>query len=425
MIETSAGGAVGALARQEGAARLLVVDDTEASLEVAARCLMKAGFVVETARDGRAAIDAIAKGRHDLVLLDIMMPGIDGLAVLRAVRERHVRADLPVIMTTARDGSRDMVEAFALGANDYVTKPLDLPVLLARVRTQLALKGAVDQVRRLEAGLAARNAELQAANARMRSDLEAAARVQGSLLPAPDLRVDGYRFAWTFRPSAALGGDGLNVFRLGDGKVGAYVLDVSGHGVAAALLSVTVSRFLSASPDASSLLWRLVNGGEAETPRYELEAPAAVAERLSRRFPFDSVTGQFFTLVYGVVDTGANVLRYTSAGHPNVLYVPARGAARVLEASGFPIGVGAGAYDEYGVALEPGDRVFIHSDGIPEALGADGELFGVGRTLEILDEGRGLALDEALGALSAAVDGWTGAGERTDDQSVLGIERVE
>src|SRR5205085_513637 len=137
--------------------RLLVVDDTEASREVAARWLKRTGFVVETAADGRAAIDLIGSKAFDLVLLDIMMPGINGLDVLRVIRERHPQADLPVIMATARDGSRDIVEAFGLGANDYVTKPLDFPVLVARVRTQLALKGAVDQVRRVEEGLAARN----------------------------------------------------------------------------------------------------------------------------------------------------------------------------------------------------------------------------------------------------------------------------
>jgi serine/threonine protein kinase/ActR/RegA family two-component response regulator len=121
---------------------LLVVDDNEMNRDLLSRRLERKGFRVLTAADGMAALDAIAASPVDLVLLDVMMPGITGLDVLRAVREKHSPIDLPVIMVTAKDESADIVHAFQLGANDYVTKPIDFPVVLARVETQLRMKGA-------------------------------------------------------------------------------------------------------------------------------------------------------------------------------------------------------------------------------------------------------------------------------------------
>ncbi len=119
---------------------LLVVDDNEMNRDLLSRRLERKGFRVLTAIDGLQALDTIASTPVDLVLLDVMMPGITGLDVLRAVREKRSPIDLPVIMVTAKDESTDIVEALELGANDYVTKPIDFAVVLARVQTQLRMK---------------------------------------------------------------------------------------------------------------------------------------------------------------------------------------------------------------------------------------------------------------------------------------------
>src|SRR5262249_14993347 len=152
--------------------------------------------------------------------------------------------DLPIIMVTAKGESEDMVEALELGANDYVTKPLDFPVVLARIRTQLGLRQAVAQVTELEKKLDGRNkeleaaaAELAAANEHMRQDLEAAARVQQAFLPVLPPEIPGVRFAWIVKPSGHLAGEVLNVYRLGARHLGLSLLDVNGQGVASALLS--------------------------------------------------------------------------------------------------------------------------------------------------------------------------------------------
>src|SRR5918912_3970515 len=141
---------------------LLVVDDEELNREGLARHLRRHGYAVSLARGGREAIQQLGDGRFDLVLLDIMMPGMTGLAVLKFLRRVDSLIDLPIIMVTAKGESEDIVEALELGANDYVTKPIDFPVVLARIRTQLALRRAVARVKELEAKQDARNRELRA-----------------------------------------------------------------------------------------------------------------------------------------------------------------------------------------------------------------------------------------------------------------------
>ncbi|GAC1537438.1 MAG: hypothetical protein NVS2B7_07750 [Herpetosiphon sp.] len=120
--------------------RLLVVDDNPMNVDMLCRRLEKRGFTVQGAESGQQALQLLEQQRFDLILLDIMMPGIDGLEVLRQVRQMSSEADLPVIMVTAKDASEDVVVALELGANDYVTKPIDLPIVMARVRTHLRMK---------------------------------------------------------------------------------------------------------------------------------------------------------------------------------------------------------------------------------------------------------------------------------------------
>jgi CheY-like chemotaxis protein len=147
--------------REEGAspanrnAALLVVDDNEVNRDLLSRRLVSAGYAVATAASGPEALQALAEGRFDAVLLDVMMPEMDGLEVLRRIRARLGVAELPVVMVSALGESRDLVEALRLGANDYVTKPLDMPIVLARVGTQLALRRASEDVARLAAQLKA------------------------------------------------------------------------------------------------------------------------------------------------------------------------------------------------------------------------------------------------------------------------------
>src|SRR6187455_3081132 len=144
-------------------AAILIVDDEELNRDGLARRLQRHEYEVACVGSGREAIEVLGTRRFDLVLLDIMMPGMNGLEVLKFLRRVDSLIDLPIIMVTAQGESTDMVEALELGANDYVTKPLDFPVVLARIRTQLALRRAMAQLKVLEGKLDAHNRDLRVA----------------------------------------------------------------------------------------------------------------------------------------------------------------------------------------------------------------------------------------------------------------------
>jgi sigma-B regulation protein RsbU (phosphoserine phosphatase) len=392
---------------------LLVVDDEEVERDILAFHLRKQGFAVTAAADGSEALRVVRGQRFDLVLLDVVMPGLSGLEVLAALRQTHPATDLPVIMATAKDEGKDVVRALKLGANDYLTKPFDFPVVLARVQTQLSLKRSVDRIRRLEQNLAQRNAELERANWRMKADLELAARVQEALLPQELPNLAGARFAWSFRPCTELAGDLLNVVPLGEHHVGLYVLNVVGHGVAAALLAVTVHRTL-----ARLLLPTTGEGALGGRP----PSPAEVAAQLSREFPWDHRTAQFFTLLFGTLDLGTGEFRFISADHPGPVHVPRDGEPRSVDVPGQALALGESRYEEESIRLRPGDRLYLYSDGLTKAVNAEDRPFGAARLRETLHQLRATALPDSVALVRRRVEEWCSPGLPRDDISILAVE---
>jgi len=389
---------------------LLVVDDNEMNRDMLSRRLARKGHTVEVAEGGLQALEMIEKADFDVVLLDIMMPGIDGYETLERIRADRDSGDLPVIMATAKDQSEDVVAALKLGANDYVTKPFDFPVVLARVQTQL-------QLRRSRQALAH-------AHGRMKKDLEAAARIQAAFLPTTPVveAADGLRCGWRYVPCDELAGDTLGIVSLDEKRVGVYVVDVSGHGVPSALLSVSLSRLLSAEP-ASSVLWT----SDAGATESRIASPLEVMNELSLRFPYDMQTGQYFTMVYGVVDLAKGEMTYASAGHEPLIVIGPNREAEYGSSTGPPIAlvpamIMKSTYEERTVDIGPGDRIYLYSDGIPEARDAEGEQYSNDRLSEKLVELLSGDLDEGLPVVLETVRAWQGDPHFDDDVTIVGVE---
>jgi sigma-B regulation protein RsbU (phosphoserine phosphatase) len=379
---------------------VLVVDDNFENRDMLSRRLQRNGYSATTAASGTEALELIEQRAFDLILLDVMMPGIDGFAVLEHVRKRWSMADLPIILLTAKDQSEDVVRGFQLGANDYITKPIDFPIVLARLQTQLALKKTT--------------ASLRAAHDKMKRELEAAARIQRALIPQTLPNSSKANFTWIFYPCAELAGDILDVFQLDETHIGCYVLDVSGHGVEAALLAVTLSRVLSQMAADSLLLERSPSG---ETL---VIGPAEVARTLNRRFPMEEEMPQYFTLLYGILDLREQVFRYVSAGHPGPLHVSAAGP-RLLPSGGLPIGMFPNSeYEETAVPLAPGDRVYLYSDGVTETLRDDKDMFAE-QFITSLCADRRCTLEESVENLLSDLKAWC-ASKPNDDISVLAFQ---
>jgi sigma-B regulation protein RsbU (phosphoserine phosphatase) len=414
--ERGAGRSVGpgTAVEEESVARtagILVVDDAPANLQVLTGMLKERGYKARPVPSGKLALLAARKDPPDLILLDINMPEMNGYEVCRHLKADDNLRGIPVIFITALTEALDKVKAFAIGGVDYITKPFQMEELHARVETHLKL-------RRLQIELEEANARLAKANDRMSRALRAAAKIQETFLPRRVPRVPGTDFAWIYRPCDELAGDGLNIIPLGGEEVALYILDVSGHGVAAALLSVTMSRVLSPPSEPSSILVR-----EGDVPdRLEITPPAEVADRLHRLFPYDTAIEQYATMVYGVLDVRTGEFRYVSAAHPGPVHLPAGAGPVLLESPGFPIGLAKDPYGERSLRLAAGDRLYLYSDGVSEAMDPDGELFGDARLLEAIGRGRSVPLPESVAALLAEVERWRGAASAQDDISILAVE---
>ena len=265
--------------------------------------------------------------------------------------------------------------------------------------------------------MAAANGELAATNERLRLDLQAGARIQQALLPTVLPKTSPVRLAWSFRPCAELAGDLLNIFLLDESHVGLYLLDVSGHGVAASLLSVTASHFLT--PHGENSVLRTPENGENEA---RLAKPSEVAKRLNAQFCSDR-SEQYFTLFYGILDLHSYSLCYVNAGHPYPILFSSGDQGAVVENSDFPIGLIEDAdYSDSEVSLKQSDRLWIYSDGVTEAMNAAGELFGLDRMKTQLKSYETLALNETMQRLLVDVEKWSGPAGPQDDVSLVAVE---
>ena len=412
---------------------ILLVDDAPDHLDLLMDSFSAFGFELTVVMDGETALHTCQHSPVDLILLDVMMPGISGFETCQRLKEDARTKDIPVIFMTDLTDNVSTVTGFSYGAVDYVTKPLHIEEVLARVTTHLKVRHLQGQLehtifnlqqevaerKRAEGALRETMALMEKTNTRMRQDLEAAARVQHALLPDALPQIPGASFAWVYRPCAELGGDSLNVFPLDDRHIGMYVLDVSGHGVPASLLSVTLSRVLIPRNDPACLFVR----SDGSTGVSALRSPAEVASRLNQMFPMTEETRQYFTMIYGILDTQDRTFRYVCAGHPPPIVSMEGQAPRPGEARSLAIGFFEDAqYEECLVELKPRSRIFLYSDGLLEAMSTDRQIFGETRLRSSIEAAQDWALQEGVDSILSHVLTWTKSAQAHDDLSLLAVE---
>jgi phosphoserine phosphatase RsbU/P len=392
----------------EEVVRILVVDDAHLNRVVMQRDLLKEGYQVETAESGEQAVAFLSTHPpFNLVVLDIVLPVMSGIDVLHFIRKRWSPMELPVLMASGRRGVEDVVEALDHGANDYVTKPLNMIVVMARIRVLLTTQA-------LETDLQNRNQQLEEMRDRLQADVDAAARIQSTLLPSELPEDSSCIFHCYSQPCATVGGDIFNVIPLTEHNRAIFLIDVSGHGVQAALLAVALYHMLNATADNSPLLDR---GRRGPVP------PAQVAERLNRQFQINRRNMQYFTMCYGILDELDGRFTYVQAGHPAPVVVRADGSVTTDRGSGMPIGLMPEPdFTTQTVQLRPGDRLYLYSDGITEAEDPEHIQYGADRLCRRLGRNIGKSLEESVDNLVTDVRRWCGTVSQADDFSVIALE---
>lgn len=396
--------------------RVLVADDDRLARTLLGDLLTSWGHEVVSAEDGEQAWQALDRD-HEIALLvtDWLMPGLDGPALCRRIRERERARYLPIILVTALDEQEHLIEGLRAGADAFVSKPVASGVLWAQLQT-------CERILALENRLSSQVEALEAANRHIRRDLEAAAAIQKSHLPEEAPAHPRVEFAWVYDACDTLGGDMFNVFRLDEEHVGLYILDVSGHGTPAALLSVAISRALVPFPQQGGILKRAIQ----QPPYYQLPSPAEVAGELNRRFQ-TSESGLFATFLYGVLDLSSGVFRFVSAGHPGPVHVLADGEPQDLgeaAATGPPIGILEDAeYGEQEIVVGKGSKLVIYTDGVDETQNEQGESFGRSRIVGLLSEGSsaGNNLEDTVTRLRKSLHEFGGDIPQRDDITIVGF----
>lgn len=416
--------------------RVLVADDEPITRRVLEMHLKRWGYDVLTAEDGHQARQMLAEHRDiRLMITDWMMPGFDGLELCRFARSQA--ADRPrylhIIMLTVKSERSELLTAMDAGADAFLVKPVNASELEAQIRVARRILDLDEQNR-------SSIEKLDAIYRRIQRDMEAAARVQQSFLPSRVLTLPRVRCVSHFESSHHVAGDMFNVLRLPDDRVAVYVLDVSGHGTQAALLSVSVHLLLDSLSSRSQPHRR---SGLDVGEDVSLADPEAVLQMLNRRFQVmgrrpdqpgvrqSRQSNQYFTMVYGILDPATREFCYARGGHPWPVVVGPEGARALEGADGPALGIfGENQFrlKSESVRLEPGGFVVLYSDGVVEVppLGAKGrqEEYGEERMLQILASNRDRGVEAAIDALIEDVRQYAGPQFR-DDVTVLGLEILD
>jgi sigma-B regulation protein RsbU (phosphoserine phosphatase) len=268
------------------------------------------------------------------------------------------------------------------------------------------------------------NQELLDKQKRLDADLAAAAQIQKSLLPQKIDSAENMAVAWKFEPCEHMGGDIFNMFQLDEDHWALYMLDVSGHGVEAALITVSVSQFLQ--PNSGHLFKK--KAGKSPQP-HQLMTPLEVLAALDAEFPFERFNN-FFTTTYMIIDTATGELRYSNAGHPHSILLRKSGKMELLQKGGPAIGMGdfhllngqADRFEEGSAQLHPGDKLFVYTDGIVEYQNRNGELYGARRFYETLEAKRGQSINDMVEQSIKSLMNFGNNAKPQDDITLLGLE---
>jgi sigma-B regulation protein RsbU (phosphoserine phosphatase) len=333
--------------------RVLIVDDVRSNVDVLVEAL-RSECKLSVALNGEAALNSIAKNPPDLVLLDIVMPGMDGYEVCRHIRSNPATLDLPVMFLSALEDVKNKTQGFEAGGNDYLTKPFEVLEVKARVRSLLKAKAYSD-----------------AAKEKIASELRIAKEIQLGILPAnitTPAQKAGLDAHALLEPAREVGGDLYEILTNDHGHLVTVLGDVSGKGIPAALfmaVTMTLVRTLARTATEPASLLRQVNDALAtQNPK-----------------------SMFVTILCTFYNPSTHELTYASAGHPAPILIHENSASFLPNKPGMVAGVFPGLTTQnQTITLNPGDAITLYTDGVNEAFNADGDMFGDQRLKETLHQ---------------------------------------
>ena len=369
--------------------RVLIVDDAKANLDILVEGL-KADHKLSLALNGEMALQVAARNPPDLVLLDIVMPGLDGYEVCRRLRQMPETAEVPIMFLSSLEEVQNKTRGFEAGANDYLTKPFEMLEVKARVRSLLKAKAYSD-----------------AAKEQIASELRVAREIQMGMLPREFTAVEqaySVSFGAVLEPAREVGGDLYGICAAGPERLVVFLGDVSGKGIPA-------SMFMVRAISLARLLAR------------EVAEPERILARLNDELAADNPSGMFVTFLCGVFEPLSGRLTLANAGHCRPVLLPAceppRWAVRNLgTALGFEPGL---AFERTELTLREGDTLILYTDGVSEAFNPQDECYGTDRLLADAATFAGQPAPAVVAGLLQRVRAFAGTAPQSDDIAILAL----
>jgi len=369
--------------------RVLLVDDAKANLDILVEGL-KADHKLSLALNGETALQIAARTPPDLVLLDIVMPGLDGYEVCRRLRRMPETAETPIMFLSSLEEVQNKTRGFEAGANDYLTKPFDMLEVKARVRSLLKAKAYSDAVKE-----------------QMASELRVAREIQMGMLPhgfSEAQAAYGVELSAVLEPAREVGGDLYGVCPAGPERLVLFLGDVSGKGIPASLFmvrAVSLARLLSR----------------------QIAEPEHILARLNDELSADNPSGMFVTFLCAVFEPGRERLTLANAGHCRPLLLAAGQSPRwAVETLGTALGFEPGLeFQRTELPFRAGDAMVFYTDGVTEAFNPQAECYGDQRLLADAGSFAGQSPAAINAGFLAKVRAFANGAPQSDDLALLAL----
>jgi sigma-B regulation protein RsbU (phosphoserine phosphatase) len=394
--------------------KILVITNAPAVKNRISKTLDRRGYELTFVEDGNDAWRLIGEEEDiRVVIADLTTPGIDGIELCKKIRDAKFPYYIYIMLMSSKSQKADMIKGIKVGADDIFTMPFDPDELHIRVL-------AGQRIVHLEEDLTEKNKKLQMANDILRGNLLSGQEAQKSLLPSAFPDISNMEFAASFIPSAYGSGDIYNIFRLDEKTIGLYNIDVSGHGVSAALFSVCLNQRLSQGPQS----YGLVKGPIPEPPYYHINSPIKVVSLLDEEDMLGKY-GRYFTMVYAIVNVETGAVSFYRGGHNLPLLIQNKKESAYISGGGPPIGLGIelDIGEEQNIKLQAGDKLIFFSDGINDAFSPKrSQRYGLERARQILTEHYPESLERSFERLIFDVKEFMGQDGFSDDISIIGFK---
>lgn len=375
---------------------ILIVDDSRANTLVFTTLLQEQYHII-TAASGEEALDTAPRESPDCILMDIIMPGIDGITACRKLKSDPRTAEIPIIFITARTGAETILEGFEAGGVDYITKPFNGPEVLARIKTHLELKETMEQLREA-------NREKDRLLSMIADELDLARQIQKSIIPVTPPAVKNMDITMRYIPMEEVGGDFFDFHTFDEYRLGILVADVTGHGIPAAMISTMV---------------KIVSSMQT----HNAADPAKLFHEMNNTLA-GNIDNHFVTAQYVFLDMENMRLTCGNGGHPPLLIINRYiKNVQALNPRGRLLGCYPDStYSAEEALLHEGDRIILYTDGITEVFDHDNTMFGEEGLISFTRKNAQLSGDEYIDTLIDELRNFSRLDSFDDDISVVVID---